>query len=193
MKRGFVLGALIVIGTLSTALTAYQQPAQRAVLPDLQKVKDNFYIIGSSSPVDRSMFTGGNTGVFITDAGVVVVDTKLANYGPDILAKIRAVTSKPVTMIINTHTHGDHTGSNEAFGGTVDIIAQPEKMADDFKQMIEVAMARGIPDARLRVWAPQGSEVLFVRQVSPTVEDLTARRQTVNPLTGGYPTGAWGD
>jgi cyclase len=130
MKRGFVLGALIVIGTLSTALTAYQQPAQRAVLPDLQKVKDNFYIIGSSSPVDRSMFTGGNTGVFITDAGVVVVDTKLANYGPDILAKIRAVTSKPVTMIINTHTHGDHTGSNEGFPATVDIVAHENTKAN---------------------------------------------------------------
>jgi cyclase len=130
MKRGFVLGALIVIGTLSTALAAYQQQAQRAVLPDLQKVKDNFYIIGSSSPVDRSMFTGGNTGVFITDAGVVVVDTKLANYGSDILAKIRAVTSKPVTMIINTHTHGDHTGSNEGFPATVDIVAHENTKAN---------------------------------------------------------------
>ncbi len=36
-------------------------------------------------------------------------------------------------------------------------------------------------------------EVLFVRQVSPTVDDLTARRATVNPLTGSYPTGAWAD
>ena len=130
MKRATVLGALIVIGTLSTVVTAYQQSAQRAVLPDLQKVKDNFYIIGSSNPVDRSMFTGGNTGVFITDAGVVVVDTKLANYGPDILAKIRAVTSKPVTMIINTHTHGDHTGSNEGFAATVDIVAQENTKAN---------------------------------------------------------------
>lgn len=130
MKRGIVLAALIAIGTLSTALTAYQQPPQRAVLPDLQKVKDNFYIIGSSSPVDRSTFTGGNTGVFITEAGVVVVDTKLANYGPDILAKIRAVTSKPVTMIINTHTHGDHTGSNEGFPATVDIVAHENTKAN---------------------------------------------------------------
>lgn len=130
MKRGFVLAALILIGALSTALMAYQQPAQRAVLPDLQKVKDNFYIIGSSSPVDRATFTGGNTGVFITDAGVVVVDTKLANYGPDILAKIRAVTSKPVTMIINTHTHGDHTGSNEGFPATVDIVAHENTKAN---------------------------------------------------------------
>ena len=123
MKRGILFSAFLVIASLSAVLSAYQQSAPRAVLPDLEKVKDNFYIITSSSPVDRSMFTGGNTGVFITDGGVVVVDTKLAGYGPDILAKIRAVTSKPVTMIINTHTHGDHTGSNEGFPATVDIIA----------------------------------------------------------------------
>jgi len=123
MKRGILFSAFLVVASLSAVLSGYQQPAPRAVLPDLQKVKDNFYIITSSSPVDRSMFTGGNTGVFITDGGVVVVDTKLAGYGSDILAKIRAVTSKPVTMIINTHTHGDHTGSNEGFPATVDIVA----------------------------------------------------------------------
>jgi glyoxylase-like metal-dependent hydrolase (beta-lactamase superfamily II) len=61
--------------------------------------------------------------VFITDGGVVVVDTKLAGYGPDIIARIRAVTSKPVTTIINTHIHGDHTGSNEGFPASVDIVA----------------------------------------------------------------------
>jgi cyclase len=121
MRRGMVLGALVIVGSLSVA--AFQQPAPRAVLPDLQKVKDNLYMIAASSPVDRSMFTGGNTGVFITDTGVVVVDTKLAGYGSDILAKIRAVTSKPVTTIINTHSHGDHTGSNEGFPATVDIVA----------------------------------------------------------------------
>jgi glyoxylase-like metal-dependent hydrolase (beta-lactamase superfamily II) len=76
------------------------------------------------------MFTGGNTGVFITDTGVVVVDTKLAGYGADILAKIRAVTRKPVTMIINTHTHGDHTGSNEGFTATVDIVAHENTKAN---------------------------------------------------------------
>jgi len=130
MKRGVLFSAFLVIASLSAVLTGYQQPAQRAAVPDLQKVKDNFYIIAASSPVDRSMFTGGNTGVFITDAGVVVVDTKLAGYGPDILAKIRAVTSKPVTTIINTHTHGDHTGSNEGFPATVDIVAHENTKAN---------------------------------------------------------------
>ncbi len=126
MRRGTVLGALIAIGALSVGLAGQQA---RATLPDAQKVKDNFYIIGSSSPVDRSQFTGGNVSVFVTDAGVTVVDSKLAGYGPDIIAKIKAVTNKPITTLINTHTHGDHTGSNEGFPASVNIVAHENTKA----------------------------------------------------------------
>lgn len=120
MTRSVVLGLLVAVGALSVGLAGQQQ---RATLPDLQKVKENFYIIGSASPVDRSQFTGGNVSVFVTDAGVTVVDSKLAGYGPDIIAKIRAVTNKPITTLINTHTHGDHTGSNDGFPASVNIVA----------------------------------------------------------------------
>ena len=138
MKRILVLGALVASGALSVALSGYQGQAPQAKLPDVTKVKDNLYIIEGSSPADRSLFTGGNTGIFITTTGVVVVDTKLAGYGPGILDRVRSVTNKPVTTIINTHTHGDHTGSNEGFPATVDIVthantkANMEKM-DAFK------------------------------------------------------------
>ena len=77
MKRALVLGVLIAAGTLSVVAAGYQAPAPHAPLPDLTKVKENLYIIESSSPADRSMFTGGNTGVFIMDTGVLVVDTTL--------------------------------------------------------------------------------------------------------------------
>ncbi|WP_270889779.1 vWA domain-containing protein [Pedococcus sp. 5OH_020] len=77
--------------------------------------------------------------------------------------------------------------------GTVDLIARPEEMSADFERIMRQSMGRGVAEAALRVWAPQGAQVLFVRQVSPTVEDLTTRRQEVNPLTGAYPTGSWGD
>jgi cyclase len=138
MKRIFVLAALVVSAALSVAVTGYQGQAPQARLPDVTKVKDNLYIIEGASPADRSLFTGGNTGIFITSTGVVVVDTKLAGYGPGILDRVRSVTNKPVTTIINTHTHGDHTGSNEGFPATVDIVthantkANMEKM-DAFK------------------------------------------------------------
>uniref|UniRef100_UPI003D3605B6 hypothetical protein n=1 Tax=Klebsiella pneumoniae TaxID=573 RepID=UPI003D3605B6 len=81
----------------------------------------------------------------------------------------------------------------QALLGTVDIIPQPEQMAEVFADLMRNAMSRGVADAQLRVWAPQGAQVQFVRQVSPTVVDLTDRRVQVNPLTGGYPTGAWSD
>jgi von Willebrand factor type A C-terminal domain/von Willebrand factor type A domain len=77
--------------------------------------------------------------------------------------------------------------------GSVDIIAQPEEMAADFRAMTEEAMARGTADVALRLWSPQGATVAFVKQVAPTIEDLTERAVRVDPLTADYPTGAWGD
>src|SRR2546421_10458458 len=135
MRRAILLGTLTIAGTMSLAVAAFQAPPPGPSAAGLQatkieKVKDNLYIITGSSPANRDAFSGGNTGVFITDRGVVVVDTKLAGWGQVILDKIKIVTNKPVTTIINTHTHGDHTGSNEAFGGTIEIIAQENTKAN---------------------------------------------------------------
>jgi hypothetical protein len=81
----------------------------------------------------------------------------------------------------------------QALMGTVDIIPTGAQMASTFETLMRQSMGRGVASATLRVWAPQGAQVLFVRQVSPTVEELTSRRQEVNALTGGFPTGSWGD
>src|SRR5436309_8754044 len=126
MKRVTLLIALLAIGALSAAIAAMQAPGgqrgpQGPNVAQIEKVKDNLYMITGE---------GGNTGVFITGAGVVVVDTKNPGNGPAILDKIKSVTSKPVTMIINTHTHGDHTGSNEFFPPTVDIVAHENTKAN---------------------------------------------------------------
>jgi hypothetical protein len=77
--------------------------------------------------------------------------------------------------------------------GSVDIIPAPELMAAEFAKLIQQSMSKGVSGADMRVWAPQGAQVLFVRQVGPTVDDLTARRKEVSALTGAYPTGAWGN
>ena len=76
--------------------------------------------------------------------------------------------------------------------GEVDIIKKPDQMDDDFRAFLERAIGKTVADVRLRVWTPQGSKTRFVRQVSPSVEDLTGRANAVNPLTNDYPTGAWG-
>lgn len=84
-------------------------------------------------------------------------------------------------------------GISSALLGSVDIIAQPENMAEDFRAMMRASMGRGVADATLRVWTPQGSELLFVRQVGPTIEELSDRATQVSELVREYPTGSWGD
>jgi cyclase len=136
MKRGSVLGVVVAVGALSMTLAGFQNPPagagqgrgegrgrgpQGPPVAEIEKVRDNLYMITGG---------GGNTAAFITDAGVVLVDTKLANWGPAILDKVKTVTNKPVTTIINTHTHGDHNGSNEFFGTTVEIVAQENTKAN---------------------------------------------------------------
>jgi von Willebrand factor type A C-terminal domain/von Willebrand factor type A domain len=76
--------------------------------------------------------------------------------------------------------------------GTVDIVADPARLAADFEAMVQGAMGKAVADVRLRLWSPQGAEIKFVKQVAPTVLDLTGKRQAVGPLAGDYPTGAWG-
>jgi uncharacterized protein YegL len=84
-------------------------------------------------------------------------------------------------------------GVATALLGTVDLIPDAASMPRMFAELMQQAMSRGVADAQLRVWAPQGAQTLFVRQVSPQVEDLTGRRVDINALTAGFPTGAWGD
>jgi cyclase len=126
-KRTAVLAAIVVFGTLSIVVSARQQMPQGPTPASLkattiEKVKDNLYVITGSSIASIEAFSGGNTAVFVTERGVVLVDTKLPGWGQPILDRIKTVTDKPITTIINTHTHGDHTGSNDFFGASVETI-----------------------------------------------------------------------
>src|SRR5437870_3169339 len=139
MKRGILLAIVIVLACLPLVVSGFQGPSAAALAATkIEKVKDNLYVITGSGVADQNAFSGGNTAVFVTDSGVVVVDTKLPGWGPTLLERIKTVTNKPVTTIINTHTHGDHTGSNEFFGTTVDSVVHENTKAnmvkmDEFK------------------------------------------------------------
>lgn len=143
MRRLLALGVLTTIGLVTLRLAAAQ--TTQAPLPAIQKVRDNLYIIAGSDATDRAAFTGGNVGVFVTEAGVVLVDTKLANYGQAILDQVKSVTSKPVTTIINTHTHGDHTGSN-GFFPSVEVVAHENTKANMLRMdAFKAPGAKGLP------------------------------------------------
>ncbi|HEY7289647.1 MAG TPA: MBL fold metallo-hydrolase [Vicinamibacterales bacterium] len=137
MKRVCILGMLIAVGAVS--VVAYQQPPQQGPkVLEVDKIKDNLWVLKGG---------GGNTAVFVTDAGVTVVDAKNPGWGQPILDKVKELTNKPVTMLINTHTHGDHVSGNVEFPATVEVVAQEntkanmEKM-DIFKQNNNRGMAK---------------------------------------------------
>jgi cyclase len=126
MKRAMVLGLLLAIGGLG-AVKAQQATANAPKVIDVEKVKDNLYVLRGG---------GGNTAVFITAAGVVVVDAKNPGWGQPILDKIKELTPKPVTTLINTHSHGDHVSGNVEFPATVEVIAQDNTKANMEKMPI---------------------------------------------------------
>ncbi|TDV34884.1 vWA domain-containing protein [Actinophytocola oryzae] len=76
--------------------------------------------------------------------------------------------------------------------GTVDIVAEPEGLEADFRAMAASAMDKAVADVALRLWTPMGATIKYVKQVEPTLNDLTARRVEVPPRSGDYPTGSWG-
>jgi cyclase len=137
MRRGIVLGVLLALGGLA-AVKAQPPAADAPKVIDVEKVKDNLYVLRNG---------GGNTAVFLTANGVTVVDAKNPGWGKPILDKIKELTPKPVTTLINTHTHGDHVSGNVEFPATIDIVVQEntktnmEKMPI-FKEHNNVGMAK---------------------------------------------------
>ena len=130
MRRGSALVTLVMVGALSLAVRAYQQPPARGAAPpqappakvvDVEKLRDNLFILKGG---------GGNTAVFVATNGVVVVDTKIPGWGQPLLDKIKELTNKPVTTIINTHTHFDHVSGNVEFPATVEVIVQENTKAN---------------------------------------------------------------
>jgi hypothetical protein len=80
---------------------------------------------------------------------------------------------------------------SSALLGSLDIIRDPAAMENDFRLMTEAAMARQL-EASLRVWIPNHARINFLRQVSPTILDLTSKGRAAGPLVTDYLTGAWG-
>ena len=124
MKRVVVLTALIAAGAASYVVA--QQGGQKPMVVEVQKLKDNLFFLTGG---------GGNTTVFVQSNGITVVDTKNPGWGAPILAKIQELSPKPITTIINTHSHGDHVSGNVEFPATVDIVVQ-ENTAANMKEMM---------------------------------------------------------
>ena len=140
MRRALLLSALATVGVLSVALAGYQAQPQAPKVVEVEKLRDNLFMLKGG---------GGNTAVFVATNGVVVVDTKNPGWGQPILDKIKELTNKPVTMIINTHTHGDHVSGNVEFPATVDVVVQENTKANMQKMAPVTGLAQQGPPTNI--------------------------------------------
>jgi len=114
MRRTLLLRLSAGILLLAGTWIAYTQNQNRQPSNKLNKVAGDLYEIEGD---------GGNVAVYVTDEGVILVDDKFDYDYNDILAKVKSVTGQPVRYVLNTHHHGDHTGSNARFPQDVELIA----------------------------------------------------------------------
>jgi glyoxylase-like metal-dependent hydrolase (beta-lactamase superfamily II) len=156
MKRLALLAVLVTAGGLSVAMSA-QQGGDKPKVVDVEKLKDNLFVLKGG---------GGNTAVFVTSQGVVVVDTKNPGWGAPLIAKIRELTDKPITTIINTHTHGDHVSGNVEFEPTVDVITHANTAANMTKMMMPSGFPPG--DAKQTIFEQNGGRGLPKRTFTDT-------------------------
>lgn len=140
MRRA-TLTAIVLAGV---GLMAARQIAAQVPQPpvgQLQKIRNNLFMIAGQ---------GGNTAVFVTRTGVVLVDTKLSGNGQAILDRVQAVSDLPVTTIINTHAHADHTGSNDFFSASVDVVTHENTRAHMLNDPALRDMPQALPDRTFR-------------------------------------------
>ncbi len=132
MKRTTIVWLCAGVLSLLGAWSAYTQnpPAQPLTV---RQLKDDLYIIEGTS---NGAFDAGNIAVYVTSEGVILVDDRFDQDYAEVVAAVQKISNQPIKYVINTHHHGDHTGSNAKFLPSAEIIIQ----ANARKHMIEKDM-----------------------------------------------------
>jgi glyoxylase-like metal-dependent hydrolase (beta-lactamase superfamily II) len=127
-----VVATIAALGIVS-ALSAQRTPPAAPMRID--KVKDGLYLIrgpfnpcapngcGGAYKDDGLLHEAGDVAVRVTSEGLILVDDKFQNNVPDILDKVKSVSTQPIRYLLNTHHHLDHAGGDATFINTTEIIA----------------------------------------------------------------------
>jgi len=113
MRKTLTLAALaLAVSPLAIAhgVSKVAQSAQQEVVITSEDLGNGIHMLTGQ---------GGNIGLLAGDDGVFVIDSQFAPIAPKNLAKINELAGGAPTFLVNTHWHGDHTGGNANFGGTI--------------------------------------------------------------------------
>ena len=113
MKKSLITVTLLTLGVVASA-----QDFDKVEI-ETQKVADGIYVLFGM---------GGNIGVSIGDDGVLVIDDQFAPLTDKIKAAIAKLSNKPISFLLNTHWHGDHTGGNENLANDGALIVAHENV-----------------------------------------------------------------
>ena len=112
-----------VAGVIALALLVCVVHAQTPSTPTPLRaqslgVSDNLYLLSGGG--------GGNALMMTAENGTVLVDTGSTASGPELATVASTISDQPVTTIIYSHAHADHTGGASAIPGTPRIIAHEQ-------------------------------------------------------------------
>jgi glyoxylase-like metal-dependent hydrolase (beta-lactamase superfamily II) len=109
------------IGLAVAAPALHAQTLKPAQPLSIERVKGDLYVISGE---------GGNVAVYVTPAGVILVDDMFYRNYDDIVAKVASVSDRPIVYVLNTHQHDDHAGGNAKMLGIAQVIAQENVRAN---------------------------------------------------------------
>src|SRR5712671_6781357 len=104
---------LAIVASVALTSAAFAQDLG----PRVKKLADGVY-------VHTGKGFESNSGIILTNEGVVVVDTgQNAIESRDVMATIRKLTSMPVRLVIDTEPHADHTTGHFVFSPPALVVA----------------------------------------------------------------------
>jgi glyoxylase-like metal-dependent hydrolase (beta-lactamase superfamily II) len=126
--------------------------------------------------------TGGNSLAVIRGGDALLIDTKVAAFGQVLAREIRGF-GATVRSVVNTHHHGDHSGGNDAFTSSAQVVAQARgkdravKGAED-----SIARLKGASvDAYATGLRQSGFDVRITPEVRRDIEQFVAALDRAKP------------
>jgi cyclase len=204
----YLIAVFLILGVFADTSPALQtQPA--AIPAKLEKIRDDLYMIENvNATVTDIGAYGGNIAVYLTDEGVVLVDSKNERTHDDVVAKVRSLTDKPIRYVVLTHNHADHAAGAakfQALGAAIIISAADREnivrtpnvsWVPQFGYIGQAQVAMGGKEARLYEFRGHtrgdtvvhfpGARVIAMGDLLTTTEEI--------PLIVNYPDGgSWMD
>ena len=107
-------GFALVMVVLAAHRAAAQAPAAHAPNFTVEKIAEGVYAVIRTEPPGY-LFQSNSTFI-VCDSDVIVVDPQFTLAATkEVIAALRTITSKPVTYVINTHSHEDHVVGNQVY------------------------------------------------------------------------------